>query len=70
MPRYQFYFRMPDHPELGVPDVFMDIENVRLEKLVREAQGDFDRALKGLAKDYLDRIYKADVEVVSYRKVS
>ena len=70
MPRYQFYFRLPEHPDMGVSDIFMDIENIRLEKLVRDARGDFDKALKSLAKEYLDRIYKADVEVVSYRKVS
>lgn len=40
MPRYQFYFVLPENPELGVQDFFMDIENQRLEKIVKEARGD------------------------------
>lgn len=70
MPRYQFYFELPANPELGVQDFFMDIENQRLEKIVKEARGDWDAALKKLAKEYLDKIYRVDARVVNYRKVS
>lgn len=70
MPRYEFSFKIVEHPEFGVINFYMDIENVRLEKLVREAKGDFGTALKQLAADYLKAIHKAEVEVVNYRKVS
>lgn len=70
MPRYEFSFKLIEHPEFGVTTFFMDIENVRLEKVVKESKGDFDKALKKLAKEYLDRIYKTEAEVVNYRKVS
>lgn len=70
MPRYEFSFKLPEHPEFGVQNFFMDIENMRLEKLVQDAHGDFHSALVKLAEDYLKGIYQAKAEVVNVRKVS